>query len=47
VIGSASAVGRSAQSENDDADWAAGCAKHRVVGGNNAIGIVNQILGIL
>ena len=47
VVGAAGAIGGTAESEHDHADRAASRAEDSVVGGDDAIGVVEQILSIL
>ena len=47
VVGAAGAVGGSAEGKDDHADRTAGRAEDAIVGGGDAIGVVDQILRIL
>ena len=47
MVGAAGSVGRVAKSENNYADRTSGGAKNSIIGGDDAIGIVQQILRVL
>src|ERR1700722_5863476 len=47
MVGAAGSDGRGAKSENNYADRTSGGAKYSIIGGDDAIGIVHQILRVL
>ena len=47
MVGASGTIGSTAQGKDDDADRSARRAKDSVVGGRDAIGVVEQILSVL
>jgi hypothetical protein len=47
MVGAAGAIGRAVQGKDDDTDRPAGGAKQCVIRGHDAVGIVEEVVGVL